>query len=464
MATERFRRNAIALLQDNDGNDVSDHDLMAALLWNDYKNRMGTSEGIDMQFDLGRIINPVEGLDSLTVPFTKKEMDEVIMSMPVDRAPGPDGYNGLFLKKCWPIIQNEFYRLAEDFHNGTVKLQNINGSYITLVPKKAVAVQVNDFRPISLTNVCMNFLTKLAANRLQGKILSCLHKNQYGFLRNRSIQDCLAWSFEYLYLCQASKRPIIILKLDFAKAFDTIEHEAIIQVMKHKGFNEKWLGWAKEILSTGTSAILLNGIPGKQFECKRGVRQGDPISPLFYLFGSDLLQSAVNDLVLQGVLHRPIETNDLDFPIIQYADNTLLIVPADSAQIMVLKEILVKFSKSTGLKINFHKSQMLPINVSDDLLQVLADDFGCQVGQMPFTYLVLPLGTTRPTIAELSPLVCRLERKLSASSSFLSQGARLQLICSALASMPLHFLCTLQLLPGLTKQNHQTVLMERQIR
>jgi hypothetical protein len=95
MATERFRRNAIALLQDNDGNDVSDHDLMAALLWNDYKNRMGTSEGIDMQFDLERIINPVEGLDSLTVPFSKKEMDEVVMSMPVDRAPGPDGYNGL---------------------------------------------------------------------------------------------------------------------------------------------------------------------------------------------------------------------------------------------------------------------------------------------------------------------------------------------------------------------------------
>jgi hypothetical protein len=263
MATKRFGRNDIALLQDSDDNEVSDHDMMAALLWNDYKNRKGTSEGIDMQFEVGRIINLADGLDSLTVPFTKKEMDDVILSMPVDRAPRPDGYNGLFLKKCLPIIQNEFYRLAEDFHNGSVKLQNINGSYITLVPKKAVAVQVNDYRPILLTNVCMKFLTKVAANRLQGKILSCLHKNQYGFLRNRSIQDCLAWSFEYLYHCQASKKPIIILKLDFAKAFDTIEHEAIIQVMKHKGFSEKWLGWTREILSTRTSSILLNGIPGK---------------------------------------------------------------------------------------------------------------------------------------------------------------------------------------------------------
>jgi hypothetical protein len=95
---------------------------------------------------------------------------------------------------------------------------------------------------------------------------------------------------------------------------------------------------------------------------------------------------------------------------------------------------------------------MLPINVPDDLLQGLAFDFGCQVRQMPFTYLALPLGTTRPTILEFSPLVCRLERKLSSSSSFLSLGAKVHLICSALASMPLHFLCTLQLPLGLTNQ------------
>jgi hypothetical protein len=112
--------------------------------------------------------------------------------------------------------------------------------------------------------------------------------------------------------------------LGFAKAFDTIEHDAIIQVMRSKGFNEKWLGWALDILSTGTSYVLLNGVLGKQFVCKRGVRQGDPISPLFCLFGSDLLQSPINDLVQEGSLNRPIDTYDEDFPIIQYVDDTLL--------------------------------------------------------------------------------------------------------------------------------------------
>jgi hypothetical protein len=277
---------------------------------------MGKSEGIDMQFDLHSLLSRVDGLDDLTIPFEEKEMDEVIMAMPVDKAPGPDGFNGLFLKRCWPIIKKEFYKLASDFHERKLKLQNINSSYITLVPKSVAPVSANDFRPISLTNVCLKFLTKLLPNRLQDKILECIHKNQYGFLRRRSIQDCLAWSFEYLHLCHASKKPIIILKLDFAKAFGTIEHEAILQVMEHMGFNQTCLRWIREILSSGTSSILLNGIPGKQFTYKRGVRQGDPLSPLLYVFGSDLLQSVINELMSQGFLHMPIATNDVDFPIV----------------------------------------------------------------------------------------------------------------------------------------------------
>ena len=71
---------------------------------------------------------------------------------------------------------------------------------------------------------------------------------------------------------------------------------------------------------------------------------------------------------------------------------------------------------------------MIPINVQDDIVAQLAEDFGCQVGTLPFTYLGLPLGTTRPCIQDLLPLVCNLERKLAASSSFLNQGSRLQLI------------------------------------
>jgi hypothetical protein len=186
--------------------------------------------------------------------------------------------------------------------------------------------------------------------------------------------------------------------------------------------------------------------------CKRGVRQGDPLSPLLYIFGSDLLQSAINDMVVHGTLSWPIETNDLDFSIIQYIDDTLLILRDDVAQVKALKDTLEKYSKSIGLRITYSKLQMIPINVDDELMVQLSEEFRCQVGSMPFTYLGLPLETTRPIMSDLMPLVCRLERKLSSSSSFLAHGARLQLINFALASMPLHFLCSLQLSPGFTKQ------------
>jgi hypothetical protein len=72
--------------------------------------------------------------------------------MPPDKAPGLDGFNGIFLKKCWHIVKNNIYTLCDDFYNGTINLECINTSFITLVPKISNPEGVNDFRPISLLN------------------------------------------------------------------------------------------------------------------------------------------------------------------------------------------------------------------------------------------------------------------------------------------------------------------------
>ena len=153
-----------------------------------------------MRFDLPTLIEPTPGLDSLTVPFTPEEVDAVIKDMPSDRAPGPDGFSGIFLKTCWHIIKHDMYELCNQIYEGTLNLESINEGLITLIPKISSPSTVYDYRPITLLNCCLKVIPKLLSTRLKKVIRRIIHRNQYGFLKGCTIQDCLAWAFEYIYI------------------------------------------------------------------------------------------------------------------------------------------------------------------------------------------------------------------------------------------------------------------------
>lgn len=95
---------------------------------------------------------------------------------------------------------------------------------------------------------------------------------------------------------------------------------------------------------------------------------------------------------------------------------------------------------------------MIPINVSDEKLDILAGTFGCSKGELPFTYLGLPLGTSRPNIQEFLPLVNKCERRLVGLSSFLNLAGRFQLTNAVLSSLLTFFMCSLALPEGIIKQ------------
>lgn len=194
-------------------------------------------------------------------------------------------------------------------------------------------------------------------------------------------------------------------------------------------------------------------MPGKTFHCRRGVSHGDPFSPLLFAITADILQVIINDGAQRGLLNRSIPLQyTSDFPILHYANDTFIILEGCSTQLSTLKDLLNSFSLATGLKVNFGKSMLVPINMTEENTEQLASEFRCTVGSFLFTYLGLPLGLSKPKVADFLPLVTRCERRLASTSTLLSLTGRLQLTNSVFSALPTFYMCTFKLHKTVIKQ------------
>ena len=192
------------MLTDKEGIEVNEHQAKCAILYRAFHARLCQSTPTENPLLLHTRLHSNDNLQELEMPFTHEDIDEVVKNLPADKSSGPDGFNVAFLKACCDIIAPNFYNLVEDFYEGKVNLQSNNYSFITLIPKRDDAVAPNDFRPISLLSCTIKIITKLLASMLWKHILNMIHNNHYGFLNNRCIQDCLAWSYEFLRKCHCA--------------------------------------------------------------------------------------------------------------------------------------------------------------------------------------------------------------------------------------------------------------------
>lgn len=177
----------IASLEDDSDITHYDHAAKALCIYNSFKNRLGTFEFKTILFYLHSLLHKYENLDCLELPFTREEIDNIILTLLIDKSSCLHGFNNEFMKKCWPTMKNDFYDLCQEFFDGNICLQSINESHIILIPKKDHPTNVVNFRPVFLLNGSIKLITKVLANKLEKVILPLIHANQYGFLKSRSI-------------------------------------------------------------------------------------------------------------------------------------------------------------------------------------------------------------------------------------------------------------------------------------
>ncbi|XP_050222864.1 uncharacterized protein LOC126672962 [Mercurialis annua] len=266
-------------------------------------------------------------------------------------------------------MKHDFLKLFSTFHSTGKFPSGINTAFLVLIPKVKGAINLTDFRPISLINGVFKLLSKVLANRLSIVLPHVISENQFGFIKGRSIHDCHMVASEILHIAARRKEKIFVIKLDFKKAFDSISWDFILKMLNLMGFNETWREWISSFFDSSQLSVLVNGSPTKNFSMGKGVRQGDPLSPMLFVLAVEglkaLISKAVNDHLLEGIR---IDGYLEPISILQFADDTLLFIRHDLDMIKNLLRVLRCFELVSGLAINYQKSSILGVNVDDDSL------------------------------------------------------------------------------------------------
>lgn len=171
-------------------------------------------------------------------------------------------------------------------------------------------------------------------------------------------------------------------------------------------------------------------------------RQGDPLSPLlFNLVGdafSRMLEMSACKGLTQGVLQDFKEGGILS---LQYADDTILFSSADSSHLLNLKHVISWFEQISGMRVNFHKSEIITMNLEEEDTCKIAKMFNCPVGSFPLKYLGVPLHYDKLSREELQPMVDKLLHIIAGwRGKLLSLAARALLVKTCLASIPIYLL------------------------
>ncbi|XP_024640465.1 uncharacterized protein [Medicago truncatula] len=195
-------------------------------------------------------------------------------------------------------------------------------------------------------------LAKVLSNRMRSAIESVISVNQSAFVKGRQILDGILVANEVVDDARKCKRELLLFKVDFEKAYDFIDWTYLDEVMQKMGFSVLWRKWIKECIGTTTASVLVNGSPTDEFPLKRGLRQGDPLSPFLFLLAAEGFNILMKSMSANQFFHGYKVGSDATTVVshLQFADDTLIIAEKSWANVRAMRAVLMLFEEISGLK------------------------------------------------------------------------------------------------------------------
>jgi hypothetical protein len=243
LASCRKRHNTIPIL-DHDGTAFADHPSKARILHDFFKNLLGATSMCSWNFNLSDLYPNGNALPATLVdPFSVSDIKTALHAMNKNASPGPDGFGPSFFSTFWDTVSADVHEVFASFFLPQYRFNSYQRAFLVLLPKFEAARTPGDFRPISLQNCILKLITKVLTSRLQSSIHALVDPDQTGFLSGRRISKNIVYAADLVRCCHLRKVPTIVFKIDFWKAFNSINWVSLLAILHSRGFPPRWCSW-----------------------------------------------------------------------------------------------------------------------------------------------------------------------------------------------------------------------------
>ncbi|CAN0875023.1 LINE-1 retrotransposable element ORF2 protein, partial [Linum grandiflorum] len=297
---------------------------------------------------------------ALLKPVSVQEIKQAVFSLGPNQAPRSDGFTGFLFRDYWNLIHRDLCDAVRSFFASGSLLRNINHTIILLIPKTNNPTIMTQLRPISMCQFLYKIIAKILANRLSLVLPSIIDTHQTGFVKDQRITDNIIIAHEIMHFLKRKTNGsthYLALKLDMEKAYDRIEWDFLFEMLRKLGFHRSFISWIQACITTVSYSVNLNGRRVGFFKPARGLRQGDPLSPLLFAIVSEGLSALFKHQLKLGTLKGiKIARTAPAVSHLYFADDTFIFLKIDADSISSLKKLFDLYQRISGQKINFNKS------------------------------------------------------------------------------------------------------------